>query len=146
KVSATGFDAFASPNFSPLGVVGVDIAINWDLLWPRSKDKFNVSGISSMPYVGQIRLFPGIPAKVIENFLQPPIQGVILETYGTGNAPDKDKAFLDVLRAATDRGVVLVSCTQCLQGTVNLAEYATGSALKNAGVISGFDMTPEAAL
>lgn len=146
KVNATGFDAFTSPNFAPLGVVGVDISINWDLTWPRSTDKFQVSRIASMPDVGQIRLFPGISVKAMQNFLGPPIQGVILETYGAGNAPDKDTAFLDVLKKATDRRVVIVSCTQCLQGMVNLDEYATGNALKNVGVISGFDMTPEAAL
>lgn len=146
KVNATGFDAFASPNFPPLGMVGVDITVNWDLILGRPGNKLHVSRISPMPDVGQIRLFPGISVKVMQNFLQPPIQGLILETYGTGNAPDKDTGFLEVLRAATERGVVLVSCTQCLQGMVNLDEYATGSALKNAGVISGFDMTPEAAL
>jgi L-asparaginase len=84
--------------------------------------------------------------EVLRNLLQPPVQGLILETYGTGNAPDKDPKFLAALKDAVDRGVVIVSCTQCLQGTVDLDEYATGSALKNVGVLSGHDMNPEAAL
>ncbi len=70
----------------------------------------------------------------------------MLEAYGVGNGPDHDQAFLAALAEATSRGVVIVDCTQCLEGTVDLAEYAAGSALARAGVISGFDMTAEAAL
>ena len=93
-----------------------------------------------------LRLFPGISTELIRNVLRPPLQGLVLEAYGVGNGPDKDQAFLDALTEATRRGVVIVDCTQCLEGTVNLHEYASGSALARAGVISGFDMTPEAAL
>ena len=70
----------------------------------------------------------------------------MLEAYGVGNGPDQDEEFLAALAEATKRGVVIVDCTQCLEGTVNLGEYATGSALARAGVISGFDITAEAAL
>jgi L-asparaginase len=83
---------------------------------------------------------------VLENILLPPLQGLVLETYGVGNGPDRDAAFLAVLKDATDRGVVIVNCTQCLEGKVDLGDYATGAALKNAGVISGYDMNSEAAL
>jgi L-asparaginase len=145
KVNASAFDAFASPNYPPLGVAGIDIDIRWNSMLPKPSAPFEVMALT-IPKVGEMRLFPGISADVVHNFLQPPLQGLILETYGSGNAPDKDTAFLEVLRAATERGVVVVSCTQCLQGTVNLDGYATGTALKRAGVISGFDMTPEAAL
>ena len=62
-----------------------------------------------------------------------------------GNAPG-DLKLISALKAATDRGVVIVNCTQCLKGTVNMEDYATGAALARAGVISGFDMTQEAAL
>jgi L-asparaginase len=71
---------------------------------------------------------------------------VVLAVYGVGNGPDRDERLLAALRAATHRGVVIVACTQCSQGTVNLHDYATGSALARAGVVSGFDMTTEAAL
>jgi L-asparaginase len=71
---------------------------------------------------------------------------LVLETYGGGNGPTNDKAFLEVLRAARARGVVIVNCTQCLRGTVDLTKYETGSLLADAGLISGFDMTAEAAL
>jgi L-asparaginase len=87
--------------------------------------------------VAGLRLFPGISIDIVKNFLQPPIRGLILQTYGVGNAPED---------AANDRGVIIVNCTQCLKGTVSMEDYATGAALAKAGVISGFDMTLEAAL
>lgn len=146
KINASGFNAFDSPNYPALGTVGVDISLDRSHILPYPTRPFAFSRLSSQPQVGQIRLFPGISVEVVKNFLQPPIQGVILETYGAGNAPDKDQAFLDAIKAAADRGVVIVSCTQCLYGTVDLDAYATGNALKAAGVINGYDMTAEAAL
>ena len=96
--------------------------------------------------VGALRLFPGISAEVVRNSLRPPLQGLVLETYGAGNGPDNDPGFVEVLAAAARRGVVIVNCTQCIRGTVDMEAYATGSALARAGVISGHDMTAEAAL
>jgi L-asparaginase len=96
--------------------------------------------------VGALRLFPGISAQVVHNVLQPPLQGLVLEAYGVGNGPSENKQFMLELQRAIDRGVVIVDCTQCLRGTVNLDDYATGLALARAGVISGLDMTVEAAL
>jgi L-asparaginase len=146
KVNASGFDAFGSPNYPPLGHAGVEVAIDWNMVLPWSSDACELLPPVILPNVAHVQVFPGMSVEVFRNLVQPPIQGLILETYGTGNAPDKNPEFLKVLRDATERGVVIVSCTQCLQGTVNLDQYATGSAIKNAGVISGFDMTPEAAL
>jgi L-asparaginase len=147
KVRADALDAFASPNFPPLGKVGVDIEIAWDRVLPLPPEGLPLTiQRLSMSYVGALRLFPGISSKVIENMLLPPLQGLVLETYGVGNGPDRDAALLAVLREATARGVVVVSCTQCLEGMVNLGDYATGAALKNTGIISGYDMTSEAAL
>ena len=82
----------------------------------------------------------------MRNVLRPPLQGLVLEAYGVGNGPDHDAEFIAAIAEATERGVVIVDCTQCLEGTVDLGEYATGSALAGAGVISGYDMTAEAAL
>jgi L-asparaginase len=146
KVSADGFAAFDSPNFPPLGTVGIDIEVNWDLVRPaRGPKKIAVPELKR-PVVSALRLFPGISPELVRNVLRPPLQGLVLEAYGVGNGPDQDRAFIDALREATDRGVVIVDCTQCLSGTVDLHEYATGSAMARAGVISGFDMTAEAAL
>ena len=146
KVSADGFAAFDSPNFPPLGTVGIDIDVNWDLVRAaRGTKKLAVPDLRR-PIVSALRLFPGISPELVRNVLRPPLQGLVLEAYGVGNGPDQDRDFLDALSEATARGVVIVDCTQCVEGTVNLHEYAAGSALARAGVISGFDMTAEAAL
>lgn len=146
KVSADGFAAFDSPNFRPLGTVGIGIEIADSLVRrPKKNAKLQVHEFRS-PVVSALRLFPGISAELVRNILRPPLQGLVLEAYGVGNGPDQDSAFLEAIAEATARGVIVVDCTQCLEGTVNLHEYAAGSALARAGVVSGFDMTPEAAL
>ena len=145
KVSADGFAAFDSPNFPPLGTVGIDIDVTWDLVRKSRGERLRVQELTR-PVVSALRLFPGISPELVRNVLRPPLQGLVLEAYGVGNGPDQDREFIDALAAATKRGVVIVDCTQCLEGTVNLEEYAAGSALARAGVISGVDMTAEAAL
>lgn len=145
KVDARSFQAFESPNFPPLGTVGVDIRIDHPILLPPGEGAFGFRPVTST-HVAEIRLFPGISANVIRNFLRTPLQGVVLGTYGMGNAPDRDHDLLDALAEASARGVVIVSCTQCLRGAVNLGGYATGTALARAGVVSGGDMTTEATL
>jgi L-asparaginase len=146
KVSADGFAAVDSPNSPPLGAVGIDIEVNWNLVRKaQGRKKISVPELTR-PVVSALRLFPGISPELVRNVLRPPLQGLVLEAYGVGNGPDQDAAFIEALADATRRGVVIVDCTQCLEGTVNLHEYATGSALARAGVISGYDMTAEAAL
>lgn len=146
KVNADGFAAFASPNVPPLGNAGIAIEINWDLVRkPSPRQKMRVEELGS-PVVSALRLFPGISPELVGNVLRPPLQGLVLEAYGVGNGPDHDDAFLAALAEAASRGVVIVDCTQCLEGTVDLSEYAAGSALARTGVISGFDLTAEAAL
>jgi L-asparaginase len=146
KVDAEGFDAFDSPNFPALGTVGIEIKINWDLVKPASKrtEAVTVRAMRESP-VAVLRLFPGIPAGIVNNVLQPPLKGLVLESYGVGNGP-QDVGLLKGFKAATARGVVIVNCTQCFKGSVNMEDYATGAALAEAGVISGYDMTVEAAL
>ena len=145
KIDAAGLDAFASPNLPPLGEAGTELVLYRRRIRPAPDAPFQIRRIGT-PYVGEMRLFPGVRAQVVENFLKPPLQGLVLETFGVGNAPDRDPELLAALKAATDRGVVIVSCTQCLKGAVSLTDYATGACLSEAGVIPGFDMTPEAAL
>lgn len=147
KVNADGFDAFASPNFPPLGLVGIDIDIKWNRILPMTGPGTGLEVQEIGPVsLGALRLFPGLPAEIVGHMLQPPLQGLVLEAYGVGNGPSNNTAFLAALAKAVGRGVVIVDCTQCLAGTVDLGDYATGSALARAGVISGFDMTVEAAL
>jgi L-asparaginase len=146
KVSASSFDAFDSPNHPPLGRAGIDIAIDWQQVLQPVRVPMQAQECGRRAAVAAVRLFPGISKRVLANVLQPPLKGLVLECYGAGNAPDRDRDFLAVIDEATRRGVVVVDVTQCLRGTVNLGSYATGSALAQAGVISGFDMTVEAAL
>lgn len=145
KVDTGSFNAFASPNLPPLATAEVDITINWDTVWrANTTAKFQVSTELNRN-VGLLRLFPGITAATVRAFLQPPMEGVVLETYGSGNAPDNRPDLLEELKKATDSGVIIINCTQCLRGTVS-ASYATGKVLMDAGLIAGGDMTPEAAL
>ncbi|UCD78664.1 MAG: asparaginase [Desulfobacterales bacterium] len=146
KVDADGFDAFDSPNFPQLGSLGIVIKINRDLiLRPVGRPKRVAVQPIKASSVAVLRLFPGISADIVRNILQPPIEGLVLETYGMGNGPE-DRALIAELKEAVKRGVVIINCTQCIKGTVNMEDYATGSALAEAGLISGYDMTVEAAL
>ncbi|XP_069571043.1 60 kDa lysophospholipase [Brachyistius frenatus] len=145
KVDAGSFNAFSSPNLPPLASTEVDITINWDTVWrANTMTRFQVSPEMNRN-VGLLRLFPGITAATVKAFLQLPMEGVVLETYGSGNAPNNRADLLDELKKAIDAGVIIVNCTQCLRGTVSPA-YATGMVLLDAGLIAGGDMTPEAAL
>ncbi|XP_005159008.2 60 kDa lysophospholipase isoform X3 [Danio rerio] len=145
KVDAGSFNAFNSPNLPPLANAEVDIKINWDTVWrANTTAKFTVNTQMNRN-VGLLRLFPGITADTVRAFLQPPMDGIVLETYGSGNAPDNRADLLDEIRKATQRGLIMINCTQCLRGSVTTS-YATGQALSDAGLVAGCDMTPEAAL
>lgn len=145
KVSVGGFDAFESPNFPLLGRVGVDVSLRHDLLLPPAPEPLAVRPLAE-GRVAALRLFPGMSARLLGRLLDDPIRGVVLETFGAGNAPTRDQELLLALARATERGMVLVNCSQCLRGTVDMSGYATGQALADAGVVSGGDMTAEAAL
>lgn len=144
KVSAQHFAAFASPNYPELADIGTSITIKKKLIRKPPASPFTLQPISSH-FIANFRLFPGFAAEVLSFLLQQPLRGLVLETYGAGNAQNNDARFLDLLTAASNRGVVIINCTQCQQGTVEMNQYATGHTLKEAGIISGHDMTPEAA-
>ncbi len=147
KVNAEAFGAFDSPGFPPVGTAGIDLDIDWELV-PKKEDPARSPDVTELgaATVATFRLFPGLEASYLENVLDPPVQGVVLECFGAGNAPHKNDRFLAALRQATERGVVIVAVTQPLRGTADLDLYATGQALREAGVVSGYDMTTEAAL
>ncbi|MBZ4685239.1 MAG: ansA [Desulfomicrobiaceae bacterium] len=146
KVDASGFMAFDSPNYPDLGALGVRLTLFAHRLRPKPQAPLCVHTLDPRVQVGVVRLFPGISAAFLANVLRSPLQGLILETYGMGNGPSSDTALLGTLERASRRGVVVVNCTQCLRGGVDQEGYATGSALARAGVVSGGDMTVEAAL
>jgi len=144
KVSANSFQAFDSPNFPPLGTAGIDIQLRQELILPTPRHADLHVQEFQTPAVAALRLFPGVSAKVIKSILQSGLQGLVLEAYGVGNGPTATPGILKALKQATARGVVIVACTQCLAGRVDLGAYATS--LASAGVISGLDLTTEAAL
>ncbi|HHH29765.1 MAG TPA: type I asparaginase [Polyangiaceae bacterium] len=144
KVDASALDAFASPNLPPLVDVGVDVRVKWDVIRPAPTGEFRVHPHLN-PHVAALRLYPGITRRVLENFLSPPLEGLVLETFGAGNAPRRSDNLVGVLYEASKRGVVIVNVTQCLRGCVR-TRYRTGQALVDAGVVPGGDMTPEAAM
>ncbi|MDO6620697.1 MULTISPECIES: asparaginase [unclassified Shewanella] len=144
KAHADGFDAFASPNFPILLEAGIKINLRAGKITEPTTKPLEVINISPQP-VGVITLYPGISTEIFNNILMQPVKALILLTFGVGNAP-QDKALLDTLKQADERGIVIVNLTQCFQGKVNMGGYATGNALAKAGVISGSDMTIEAAL
>jgi L-asparaginase len=144
KISAQQFNAFDSPNFPHLATIGIHIELHHEHLLPSSKKPFRLQTINPH-FIANFRLFPGFASDVLSYMLHQPIRGLVLETYGAGNAQNNDPLFLKLLADACKRGVVIVNCSQCPQGRVEMNQYATGYSLKKAGLISGHDMTPEAA-
>ncbi|WP_025820415.1 asparaginase [Shewanella marina] len=144
KAHADGFDAFASPNCPMLLEAGISIHLHEGKISHHLTSHLDVARMSPQP-IGVITLYPGISTDIFNNILQQPVKALIILTYGVGNAPQVPE-LLEILRAADERGIVVVNLTQCMQGTVNMGGYATGSSLARVGVISGGDMTIEAAL
>lgn len=142
KASSTAFRAFDSPNFPHLATVGVDIAIKKELLLPRKNETFHVQHLT--PHrIANFRLFPGFTMDILEMLLQQPLDALVLETYGSGNAPSHDVHFLSILEQAAARGVLIINSSQCRHGHVLMGQYETGYTLERAGLISANDMTPE---
>ncbi|MFG1488357.1 asparaginase, partial [Oceanospirillum sp. HFRX-1_2] len=152
KVSTYSPQGFDSINLPPLGFCS-DGKLQWaetkTVTEPVSDSEINfpeikAEAIDEIPQVVILKLWPGIQAQQVESLLAAPVKGVILESYGSGNAPDLNQPLLAAFKAASDCGVVIVNRSQCPQGSVSMS-YAAGSALADAGIISGYDMTCEAA-
>lgn len=144
KISAQQFNAFDSPNYPHLASIGINIELHHHLLLKTPSKPFHLQTITPQ-FIANFRLFPGFATDVLAYILNQPLRGLILETYGAGNAQNNDPRFLKLLKDACDRGVIIINCTQCQEGRVEMSHYATGYTLKKAGLISGHDMTPEAA-
>lgn len=146
KVDADEFHAFDSPNLRPLVKMGIHINVNSEAIWTsNSLLSFRVTEKWDQQ-IGLLRIFPAITTATVKAFLSGDIRGVVLQTYGAGNGPSERKDLMDELRkAALERDVLIVNCTQCQRGCVTNA-YAAGLELEKNGVMGGFDMTCEAAL
>ena len=145
KQSAEELSAFASNNYPPLAEVGVSIHYNEQFIdRPKSGAKFGID-TSLERDVAIIKIFPGLTEAVFKAMLSSGVKGVVLETYGAGNAPTGEW-FIGTLQEAIANGISVVNVTQCRNGAVNMDIYETGVALQKIGVISGRDMTTEAAV
>ncbi|GLX81888.1 asparaginase [Thalassotalea eurytherma] len=144
KAYADGFDAFNSPNMEPLLEAGINIKLINGKVKEINDDDILLHTITPQP-IGVVHLYPGISTDLIKNVILQPVKALIIRSYGVGNAP-QDKELLACLKAADKQGLIIVNCSQCIKGKVNMQGYATGNALSECGVISGKDMTLEAAL
>lgn len=146
KISAEHFNAFTSPNYPFLIESGVHLKVNKDLLLPLDKNQaLRVHKVFDTQVV-ILKMFPGINQKVLETLVNiQDLKGIVLETYGSGNAPTEEW-FIELLQQAIISGIHIVNVTQCSGGSVNMGKYETSSELKKIGVISGKDCTTEAAI
>ena len=145
KVSAEQFNAFQSANYPYLANAGVHIIYNREAIRHASKPKELVVHRKFNNHIAILKLFPGITPEYIDAVLgYKELKGLILETYGAGNAPTKSW-FLERIKLAVKRGVLILDVTQCSRGSVELGRYETSRHLLSAGVISGYDITTEAA-
>ena len=146
KVNAEHFKAFTSPNFPFLAQSGVSLNINRHLLL-RRRDKKTLEIITEMDTnVAILKLFPGISKPLLEAVLKrSSLRALIIETYGSGNATT-EAWFIELLRYAIDKGLHVVNVTQCVGGGINMGQYLTSAKLNEIGVISGKDITTEAAI
>lgn len=145
KWSAEELDAFRSPNCLPLAEVGVNITYNTHVIRLAEPSATLHVSTSVSDSVAVLKLFPALSYTIFDQMLScEGLRGVILQTYGAGNAPTHP-LFLDSIRKAVERGVVVLNISQCVNGRVEMSLYQTGQALAEAGVECGFDMTIEAA-
>lgn len=145
KLSAQDFDAFASYNYPPLATAGIDISYNKHLVIYPENTEFKVYK-NMNDNVAVLTLFPGISSNLVNAILDTPnLEGVVIYSYGSGNAPTK-RWFIDALQKAAEKGIIFYDVTQCKSGTVRIGQYATSLDLGRIGVISGYDITLEAAI
>jgi L-asparaginase len=144
KASASGFEAFESPNLPPLGAAGVEIDIAAARLRAPTPGPIGLPPNLDTP-VNMLRLYPGMPPALLRAALAPPARGLVLEAYGAGNLPTTDSELLQTLAEGAQRGVAVLVVSQCVDGRVDLGAYATSGPLVAAGAVGGLDMTTEAA-
>ncbi|GAO28134.1 asparaginase [Geofilum rubicundum] len=146
KYNAEHFHPFRSDNYPALAEVGIHIKYNYPYIRYATEEGHFFVTKKMDTAIALIKIFPGITPWVLNALLQAAgIKAVILETYGSGNAPTH-KWFIDALENAVKRGLIIVNVTQCLAGSVEMWRYETGIHLSGLGIISGHDMTTEAAI
>lgn len=146
KISAENFDAFSSNNYPPLAKAGLEIIYDRSLIRPYDPNATLVPHYNLNNSIIIFSLFPGISPDIIKNVLtHDNLKGIIFRTFGSGNAPQQEW-LVDALTEATRQGKIIVNITQCSTGSVKMHLYETGLQLLESGIISGADLTVEAAL
>ncbi|MDP3313602.1 asparaginase [Lutibacter sp.] len=146
KVNAEHFNAFTSPNFLPLCESGVHLKFNKSLFFKNSTTKQLQVRKKLDNNIVILKIFPGITKEIVKSMLEiKGLKGVVLETYGSGNAPN-EAWFINLLKGAVSKGIQIINVTQCIGGNVIMGQYETSIELNKIGIISGNDITTESAL
>jgi L-asparaginase len=146
KINAEHFNAFTSPNYPALAESGVHLNVNATAVLQKQSNKKLVVHKNLNDHVVIIKIFPGINESVLNSIIAiPDLKGIILETYGSGNAPTEEW-LIHILKKAIKSGLHIINVTQCSGGSVTMGQYETSTQLKKIGVISGKDITTEAAV
>ncbi|MEQ1906886.1 MAG: asparaginase [Pirellulaceae bacterium] len=148
KISASRLDAFDSPNYLPLAAAETSIEVFEERLRKVAQPASTTLAIQEIraTEIATFRLFPGMSTEVLKNVLHRPLKALILESYGVGNGPSLNRDFLATIASASRDNIVIVNCTQCRHGCVLQHEYEVGRMLEDSGVVSGRDLTIEAAI
>lgn len=146
KYSAEHFNAFRSVNYPTLAEAGIHIKFNFAAIqYPTISRNLKVYKYLDNN-IALLKIFPGISQSVIDVILNTKgLRAVVLETFGSGNAPT-ESWFIDRIKKSVDEGIIILNVSQCFGGSVEMGKYETSVALRNCGVISGYDSTTEAAL
>lgn len=145
KINAEHFEAFASLNYPSLVESGVHLAVNENALWAGADERLVVHK-KLESNIMLIKMFPGLDSVTTAHiFAFPELKGIILETYGSGNVTT-EPWFIEQIKGLIERGIPVINVTQCSGGSVQMGMYETSVELKKMGVISGKDITTEAAL
>ncbi len=147
KYNAEQFRAFRSANYPPLAEAGIHIKYNHAFIHRPEKYESPLQLNTKLDNnIAILKIFPGITPNVVKGILNiKGLRAVVLETYGSGNAPTSPW-FIDAIKEAIDRGIIVLNISQCHAGMVEMEKYATGILLKKIGVVSGYDSTTEAAV
>ncbi len=144
KYNAENFNAFVSPNYPVLAEVGVYIKYNKSVILKPNFKRLKAHKKLDKK-VAVLKLFPGLSEEYVHSVLHiPGLKALVMESFGSGNAP-VEEWFIKALKVAIEKGLLILNVSQCLAGTVDQGKYETSTALKDIGVISGKDITTEAA-
>jgi len=146
KYNAEHFDAFESPNYPALAEAGIHIVYNFEAIHYTKQKKIIKTHTKLDTNIAILKIFPGINKNVVSAITNAKnIKAIILESFGSGNSPTAEW-FISLLKEAIDKGILILNITQCNAGSVEMGRYETSVALDRIGVISGYDMTTEAAI